>query len=537
MVAATYTYSVDLNQDHDFSDTNEDISAYVKRAKWSIGASQPDQMVTRANTADLILDNSTDIFSPDHASALAGFLPGALLKIESTYSATTRTHFLGWIASDGIEIDAGSRLKQEARLSAEGFFARLHREQVRVPVQEGKTIDQIIASILTATSVYPPGMLAWFLGQVGLGELGLNTYLGSGSSDYSVMDTGINVFNYAGDNWNDGVKIRKAIEDLNDAERGFIFENREGKLELYNRHYWFLDLANAVDATLTEGDYLARKSSGIKHKYGASLLNDYTITIYRRVVDSSPGILGRMTSNPRIIAGKTSDPYRIRFNDDTGNDIGGKSVTFDQVTDWNANGAEDGSGANLNGNVSASIEEIGSGLEIVFTNAGATDAYIIPGSADTEAVTAQGIKITHYQKEEINVSNEASILQYGRSAETETIKLLDDINYARNLAKFIVDNRKDPVGVIEKLYIQANKSDALMTQALTRKIGDRLSLSESKTAIGQEYFIVGEQHEVEANGRNHVASWVMKAASVFTYWILGHSTYGKLGQTTNLGFG
>src|SRR3990167_8223640 len=96
-VNATYTLEVDLNMDRDFSDASEDISAYWQSLRWQLGVTDPYANIARTSTLECVLQNDDGRFSPEHTSGLNGFEIGALIRLRSTYSATIRQHFIGWI--------------------------------------------------------------------------------------------------------------------------------------------------------------------------------------------------------------------------------------------------------------------------------------------------------------------------------------------------------------------------------------------------------------------------------------------------------
>jgi hypothetical protein len=76
MITATYGYYVDWKGDGDFSDSNENISAFVLEASWEYGRS-------KAGSCRMSLDNSDSRFSPFNVSSpIHGqMLPGRRVRI------------------------------------------------------------------------------------------------------------------------------------------------------------------------------------------------------------------------------------------------------------------------------------------------------------------------------------------------------------------------------------------------------------------------------------------------------------------------
>ena len=100
-VSATWTIAIDLNDDGDFADTGEDITSKVMSASWQLGFAAPYDVISRAATCNLVLNNSDKEYSPENASSsiYPNFTRNKVIRIQSTYSAVTRTHFLGRITS------------------------------------------------------------------------------------------------------------------------------------------------------------------------------------------------------------------------------------------------------------------------------------------------------------------------------------------------------------------------------------------------------------------------------------------------------
>lgn len=521
--AATYQVHIDLDNDRKYTSLNEDVSAYVKSLTWQLGAVEPYADIARTNTLNMVLSNSSQRFSPEHGSGLAGFRPGALVRVRSVYSAATRQHFIGWIDPDGgIDVIPGTQGNRETRVRASGFFSQIMNSPVRVPIQIDKRADEIIDAILSRTTIYPPGLIGWLLGIAGFSNLGQNTYLSAGSSDYAVLDTGVNVFNYVGDTWNERTNIFAALRELIAAERGYLFENRDGKIVFYSRHHWHKDMVNAVDDTLSGTDVDRRRR--LDYTYG-NVLNRRVIKFHPRTVGTVAEVVGRSASTPQVPAGEQLD-IRVGFSEE-GRRIGARDViTPAATTDWTANSASDGTGTDLTSNVAVSMTADASGATLIFTNSASATAYI-------RNLQIRGTKITDYGEDEVSYQDNDSINANTLRAETLYLGLLDDIGSAQDMARWDVMTRKDPNGQVLSITRRANRSDSAMTYALARTIGDRIALSETQTGHADEYFIIGEKHEVDSKFA-HLVTHFLRPAPASTAWILGVAGFSNLGETTYL---
>jgi hypothetical protein len=89
-----------------------------------------------------------------------------------------------------------------------------------------------------------------------------------------------------------------------------------------------------------------------------------------------------------------------------------------------------------------------------------------------------------------------------------------------------------PIEVLSMTYI-ANISDAMLTEALSRDISDRVTIvatNDANLGINADFFIESESHRVTADG-THTVTWALSPASggYSRFWVLGT---GILGTST-----
>lgn len=97
-----------------------------------------------------------------------------------------------------------------------------------------------------------------------------------------------------------------------------------------------------------------------------------------------------------------------------------------------------------------------------------------------------------------------SISQYGQADYGEiTSPYIADADQALGIAEWILLSVKDPTPPVRELEFMANKTNALMTTALSREISDRITVNETTAGAGQ-FFIEGIEHTVNAGGFHNV---------------------------------
>lgn len=142
MTNPTVTCMVDWDGDHVL---NHDLSSRV--LSWNArGGADGGSDIVGASTASIVLDNRDGYFSPhDPTSAIYGLVPyGKEISLTSTFSAVTKPVFRGKVTD--FSIDA------QVQLDCADDSQDLREKPIRLLMQEGQRVDQIIAAALDAGS-------------------------------------------------------------------------------------------------------------------------------------------------------------------------------------------------------------------------------------------------------------------------------------------------------------------------------------------------------------------------------------------------
>ena len=522
-VNATYTLSVDLTNDLDYVDANEDISAYWKRIDIQYGMTRPGEHMGRSATMNIVLNNSSHKFSPQHASALSGFTVGHKIKLTMTYSAVTVTLFEGRI--DEIAPQPGKQGNYECVVRCIGFMTRLQNGEVGIDVSQNTASGALITSILNNLKEYPAMLTGWFLGKTDWAKLGTTTTLSGGAASFANVDTGANTYTFAGDNFSPGMSPYGAIRLVVDNERGWFFEGRDGKQNFWDRHHLHKDLPNAVDATLTDSG--ADGFTPTRYNYGGSLVNAVEIDYHPRRVEAIGVVLGQTEKQIRVKA-NSSASVTIRFVDEGGREYGGTNIIA-LVPSYDYRAAR-GSNAQTDFTkwVSCTVKPLGNKAEVTFTNAYRQDVSVLRG------VTVRGTRITNFGAQKTGYSDTSSIDSYGRAFKRIDARMIEDSYMADDIALWEVSNHKTPTGNLEEIMFYANKSATLMGYARDFDIGARVALSETETGANNEYFIIGKSISLSPQ-YIHQEKWILEPKPNMTAWLVGQTGFGNLGNSTYLG--
>jgi hypothetical protein len=515
-VSATWTIAIDLNDDGDFADAGEDITSRVMSANWQLGFSAPYDVIARAATCEMVLNNSDKEYSPENASAsiYPNFTRNKVIRIQSTYSAVTRTHFIGRIAS--ISPLGNTLGNRTTSVYCAGFLQEAQYAEAFVPAQESKTADQVIKEILGRSNLHPPGLSGgWLLGVTNFTELGTNTTLGE-MTDILTAETGQTTFTVIGDKWIDGVSVFGALRDTVGREGGRLFVDRNGVLNFWNRHH--LAAKGAADVTINETSINA-----MTYSFGDGVVNFVTVKANPRSIESTASVLGQLDKAVRLKVGETKT-INFRFQSAAdGAKIAGRNLSAPiPATDYQVNNDKDGAGVDYTNLVDAKIvEESATRARVEFTNKAPFEVWIQAGA------TVRGEKITDYGIFDMTAKDSTSIGSNRRQSFTYPFTM-DDVDVAQGMADYLLDLWANPVGRITSITLPAYQSDTM-----TRTIGDRITLAETQTQASADYFIIGESFQLA--DKNVIATWTLEPADSQNYWLLGTTDFGELGTKTVIG--
>lgn len=514
MPPPTYTLAVDFNDDGNFTDPGEALAADLLHMTWRLGMAQPYDSLAAPISARLTLRNHHRAYSPEYTAA--NLKPGVPVRIQSNDGLTTRTHFTGFIQR--IEPQTGSQGERLALIHAVGPEHWLARHRIRLPPQINVSADAVIAAILDSSLLRQTPLAGhWLLDIPNHMEVGVNTRLGS--SYPRALETGKSTFAYTADTWDAGVTALDAIHQMAESERGRFFVDRFGQLVFFHRHHTIL--AAAPLATFADN------MDGLEYDYGAHLANHVEVPLIPRSLGAPGSVLWQLANPQKIEPGEAgarrlTTPYR-----DSNDRLMGAITVLKPVAglDFSANTLPDASGADYTTSLTVSVVEAGASRALLeIRNDSPITLYLLAGAQ------LRGTPLLLGDPAIVEQTDWTSLNLYGPHDLRLNTPDLGTIEEAENMARFELTRRKTPRGLVRSLQV----SGALhLTQMLTRTLFDRITVQETQTNHAADYFIIGEEHEVDLAGARHRARWLLEPASSSTFWIIGTSL---LDQTTILAY-
>lgn len=486
-----------------------DLSA-ADRISFRRGSSAggPHDNTARTGVCEFSLKNWADVggsrlqgwYSPNHANVRSGWTFNIAIRVVATYASIDRTLWRGRLRT--IEPIPGQYGQQRVRCVAHDFMGDLAETEVNVATQIDKTEVQCLQALIAAlpSAVQPVA---------------------------TSYDAALEVFPFALDNVASGVSALTGVIDVNDSAQGRIHVSKDGTFTYTNRQTW---ATKTSDYTFTELELDREDGIAVPSDRGG-IYNHVSAVAHPKTV--SVGIvLCSITSAELVRAGETVELF-LDYRDPASKDrlIGGKNFTNPLVenTDYDARANADGTGADLSGDLTVTVDPFAATCKFTVKNTGTVNAYLVNGSG-TPLLQLRGDGL---------LDNGPDVRRSSSGAQDRPLRVdlryQDDGGFARDVAAFIRSRFDSLSDQVDHMQFNPQKSDALMTEALTAEIGDVKTVSETMTGVSAvKVFVQGIEFEVMPGDHLRVR-YVTSPASPFRMWALGTAGVSELGETTILG--
>jgi len=426
-------------------------------------------------------------YSPNHASARGGFDLGIAVRWSLTYSGVTYYVFRGTIES--IDPKAGSSREQSTEVVVVDWMEELARATISgVATQLNVTSGAAIQTVVDAIDRQPPAQAYW--------------KTGSASSSTSTSPTGQASFAYVLDRAEEGtVSALTECQRIVLSEAGQLFQKRDtvqgGTLVFADRQHRETTYTPVVTLTNTMIEVEANRGR-------RELVNHLDVVTHpRRVDEEATSVLYKAfptapigTGQTVVFLGQYRDP-----NQEAARVGGTDMVTPVATTDYAMNTELDGSGGDVTSDFTVTTALGGNGVRFTVQNNGSSPAFVT-----FIQVRGRGLydfNATIYETEDLT-----SIAAYGKREGTYNMPYMDDAATAEIIGDYWITYLKNPQTVARGCRFLANRSDALMTAALTADVGSRVGIVETQTGLNQQYDINAVGFDLTATNKLWV-EWIL----------------------------
>jgi len=436
------------------------------------GNSELDRLAD-TGVAGFIMNNSSGKYLPGLAGSLAGFAKGTAIRLIFNYSGNEYKRFYGSIDDiypyvKGYPGSEGDKVS--VTVTDWMDYAATH-PLLTPAVGTNKRGDEMITTLLAALPIAP-----------------LNTDL----------DTGVNTFPLSFDAVTIKTKAYSELSKIALSELGYIYLIKD---PVYGETLVF-ENADARNGLRTPDFVIDNSMTSLEVDYGKNVINRFGNIAYPRKTAVALEVLFSLDSPLAVNTGATLI-FRGSYKDPSGGSpIAGTGMVAPVVTtDYLMNANAAGTGANLSANFTVVANYYAAFVEYELTNNTYT-GYVTK-------LQARGYAIRSYNSIESAVEDSDSVDEFDYQEVKLQQRYKQDIYRGIVLGAEVVEQERRPRKRLNKAHFIANRTDALMTNFLTRDVGMLANIIEDKTELDIYYYIQGVTFNISPGGLIKYA-WILK---------------------------
>ena len=515
MSSTNYQLYVDWNNDNDYADSNENISAYVQQLNWDRGRDFANNLTGNSVSGTLraVLKNTSGIFSPFKTDgALYGnLIPGRKVSLQmgaGSFPYTfpilfNQTQWTGYLKSvvPFPDLHGGDF----AVLEAIGSLGYLNQKTIKIAPQTSRNTGTAIGDILDASG--------W----------------GASDRDLDTGNTTITRFTIPAK-----TNTIDALRMVENSENGFVSETKDGKIKFEKRQARQVDTeATTSQGTLTDASATDNFSFSMIEQEDSirNIFNEINVDIKNYETQSDADIVWihaeTGSDSPSIPPGQKRI-YRAFFPQLTSDTMQSVYSSADSINAWTttatttdvlANLSADGSGTNATGDLTIANVKTANFMDISLTNGNASTVYITK-------LQARATVTSSLDDTQITASDSTSETAFGKRVFDSTAPFVPDSEEGFRWCQYNLVRFKDPLQMLS-VTIPTNRNDTTLDKVMALDISHRITLdAHTKTGLlstDKDFFIENESHFVNSN-KIHTTNYALSpVSSIGKFWVMGVS--------------
>ena len=481
MIQATYKLLVDWDGDGLFANTESNVWKNAISVSTTVGRDYGSQVIGRSIAGQLTaqLHDNTGLYSRFNSnSPLFGLaLPSRKVRLTMQMPGETETTiWSGYLDSIRPQPQRGAYSVVELR--ALGIIGLLTENSVSVSVQ---------------TDINPKAAIDLVLDAAGIA-----------TADRDIDDGVADMPHW----WSLFQPALEALREIEHTEPGFIRELPDGRIRFESRYHRAQGLgriSQAIFADTTGTGHLRYRAINVEDPI-KDVANIVKVPI-REHTDGSEAVLWQSPDVPRPIPPNPRPATATPVRDSDTPDIDGVAIEWITLlagTDYVANSARDGSGADMTSSLQLTVEYFALSLDIdSIENTSSQTIYLTK-------LQARGKVLELDREYEEFGYDDDSIVDYGRRTYRFPAGFIADRQEARGFIDVALRQTSIPHPKVS-LQVDANASDDLLEKAISLEVSDRVSL----IADGVSHLGIDEDFYIEAIGHD-----IMKPAVHRTRYVL-----------------
>jgi hypothetical protein len=476
-----------------------------------ISGNQIEDRVADVGRLRFSLNNSADnaagllgYYSPGHTNALTGWTTSLPVRLRFAYDSWNVIKWRGVIEPDGIQVQPFVNNERRVNVTCIDYMGIASRHKINLlTLQTNKYLWQGVETVLGNMPIQP---------------------LATNFADESALSTMPVIFDVIGTDTTAIAEFQKlaASQRMSVVVRA----DGDGPGETLTTIYTPSSYISTVPVVTAESDILLLETGdnllletgdnllldmrqtatvddsdlmeGTEIVYGKNIMNYLTVVTYPREQSGTATEVLWTLEQAELVTAGNSITIRGTYNDPNGGArINGTDfVTPVANTDYKANAAENGTGADLTASLSVTATFGAADVELILANTGGTDLYVGGGTAGA-FFQVQGRSILVYDPVREVFRDTTSIATHGVHPYTVDLKYqkqaTETISSKAGFGQGLINLYKNPDYSIEKAALIANRDTANMALFLFTEPGNEIRFTESmnglsaKRAIAQGY--------------------------------------------------
>lgn len=405
IVGSSLVNGPDLVQGASAVITNADLFSYMDESQFAMRIDydrridEPRGGVSYA-VANVLLDNIDGRFTPNKNATIGTAIEARRpFKMSLGFIADSAARMAQIIVGLTASRPKQSRSDRSTEVDIFDYITFIENAELQAAVYENMRSDEIIESILTD--------------------------LGFGSVQYN-LDTGLNTIPFA---WFDKDKSAgRRIREICEAEEAHFYQDENGVLRFENRNHYSQYPHQTVQRIIDSEDIISDEDDE-----STRIINRAIVTAKPRAVDSVAADVWTHGTVEAIPGNSSITIWAAFYDDQSGNTpLPIKEITTPaSTTDYTANAASDGSGADRTANLSVAVTNFVESAKIELTNSHASTIYVtllkLRGKAARVTQAIQAIvedddSKNKYEPQEYPLNND--LIQSGTVAQTIATNLV-----------------------------------------------------------------------------------------------------------------
>ena len=454
MTAASYVIAVDWNDDDDFGDTGEDVTARViseESVTVEYGRDQARSLApTRPGEARFVLNNESRDYSPENASSplFGNVLQARQVKLEATHSAVTYGLFRGYLDEfDVYPEDTTSKVP----VVCSDILAQFRQQKIFTGLHQGIRTGQAVHAVLDA--------LDW-------------------PTTARDIDIGATTIRFWWEDDQDGLTALNRIV-ASEGLPALLTVDASGNVVFKDRHHRITDTASLTSQATFSGTGTEPVHSGtMRYDHGLrDIINTITWTVSEYAQASAESTVWQTSRVFSLEDGETVQIPAVM------NPPARELVTPVLDTDYT----------------------LTLGAVTVTLSATSGPRVTVNVTATGGPAVVNGMQVRGYSLEATSIQvggeNAASVARYKRRSYPGETPPWVGVNDAMALIDSILGHRAERLPWVE--ITLDNYGSTRLTQQLARDLSDRITIVETETQLDREFYIERIRHAVTAGGMHH----------------------------------